>query len=54
MKKTFTSPKLKHHGLLGEITQAYGSSSATDLIQYGSVTFPGAGGSQDGTVIPKP
>jgi hypothetical protein len=54
MKKTFTAPSLKYHGLLGEVTQAYGASSAKDFIQYGSTSFPGNGGSQDGVVIPRP
>jgi hypothetical protein len=54
MKKSFTAPSLKCHGLLGEVTQAFGSSSASDKIQYGSVTFPGNGGSQDGIVKPFP
>jgi hypothetical protein len=53
MKKTYETPKVTVLGTIEEITQAFGSSSATDTIYYGSLTFPGNGGSQDGIVVPR-
>jgi hypothetical protein len=53
MKKTYETPKVTVLGAIEEITQAFGSSSATDTIYYGSLTFPGNGGSQDGIVVPR-
>jgi hypothetical protein len=57
MKKPFTTPRLKNHGALGEITQAFGSSGAADTVEFAGKTFPGsifgASGSQDGIVGPK-
>jgi hypothetical protein len=53
MKKTYETPKLVIHGTVEEMTQAFGSASATDTIIYGSFSFPGNGGSQDGVVIPQ-
>ena len=54
MKKTYETPELTVHGTVEELTQAFGSASAQDTIIYGSFSFPGSGGSQDGIVIPKP
>ncbi len=55
MKKAFTVPRLKHHGALEEITQAYGSSSSQDTLFFNGAAFtlPGITGSQDGIVMPK-
>jgi hypothetical protein len=54
MKKLFTVPSLKNHGALEEITQAYGSSSATDTVFFNGKPFNlGSTGSSDGVVIPK-
>ncbi|HXG19020.1 MAG TPA: lasso peptide [Methylomirabilota bacterium] len=54
MKKTYETPKLIVHGTVEEITQAFGAATAADTIIYGSFSFPGNGGSQDGIVVPKP
>lgn len=53
MKKQFNAPKLKQHGALQEITQAFGSSSASDTVFFNGRAFGNATGSQDGNVIPK-
>ena len=57
MKKPFVTPKLRNHGALGEITQAFGTSGAADTFEFAGRTFPGsiigASGSQDGIVGPK-
>ena len=51
MKNTYETPKLIVHGTVEEMTQAFGMLPA-DTIIYGSFSFPGNGGSQDGIVIP--
>ena len=53
MKKQFNAPKLKHHGALQEITQAFGATSSTDTVFFNGTPFGTATGSQDGNVIPK-
>jgi hypothetical protein len=53
MKKTYETPLLVVHGTVEDMTQAIGSASATDTIFYAPWgSFPGAGGSQDGIVVP--
>ena len=53
MKQAYETPRLVEHGTVEQLTQAFGSSSATDTIYYGSYGgFPGHGGSQDGVVVP--
>jgi len=53
MKETYETPKLIVHGTVEEMTQAFGSASAADTIYYSPWgSFPGAGGSQDGVVVP--
>jgi hypothetical protein len=53
MKKTYETPKLVIHGTVEGMTQAFGSAAAVDTIIYGSFSFPGNGGSQDGIVVPE-
>lgn len=53
MKKQFNAPKLKQHGALQEITQAFGASSTTDTIFFNGKPLGEATGSQDGIVIPR-
>ncbi len=53
MKKVYSSPKLTVHGNVEEITQAFGTAAVNDTIQYGSISFPGNGGSIDGVVVPR-
>jgi hypothetical protein len=57
MKKPFITPKLKNHGALGEVTQAYGASGAADTVFFAGKAFAGSlfgtSGSQDGVVGPK-
>lgn len=54
MKKPYETPKLIVHGTVEGMTQAFGNSGAADTILYGTFSFPGNGGSQDGVVVPKP
>lgn len=54
MKKRYSSPKLTVHGDVEKLTQAFGNSAVNDTIIYGSLAFPGNGGSRDGIVVPKP
>ena len=53
MKQTYETPKLSIHGTVEQMTQMMGSSSASDAIIWGNLTFdpPGFNGSQD-LVIP--
>lgn len=53
-KKSYQTPELTVYGTVAEITQAFGSSSASDLIVLGSISFslPGVTGSVDGKVVP--
>ena len=54
MKNTYETPKLIVHGTVEEMTQHFGSSSASDVIYIGGYdSIPGHGGSQDGIVVPK-
>jgi len=53
MKKAYETPKVIVHGTVEEMTRAFGTSSAADTIIYGSFSFPGNGGSQDGIVVPQ-
>jgi len=53
MKEKYETPKVIVHGTIEEMTQAFGSASAADTIIYGSFSFSGSGGSQDGIVIPQ-
>jgi hypothetical protein len=57
MKKTYEKPKITVLGTIEEITQAFGSSSAADVIYFGGQPLPTlmpTHGSQDGIVVPKP
>jgi hypothetical protein len=53
MKRTYETPKITILGTIEEITQAFGSSSATDTIYFGGAAYGGFTGSRDGIVVPK-
>ncbi len=53
MKKPFTPPKLTPHGLVTEVTKAFGNQASRDSIIFGALVIGGIPGSQDGTVVPK-
>ena len=57
MKKAYTSPKLMVHGDVQEITQAFGPSTAGDVVFIGGSNVPsdiGSTGSTDGIIMPTP
>jgi hypothetical protein len=56
MKRTYETPKITVLGTIEEMTQAFGSSSATDTIYIGGTPLPYGGftGSRDGQVVPVP
>jgi hypothetical protein len=57
MKKAYNAPKLTNHGNVEEITQAFGSSGAEDVVRVGNTSFPGQSfglsGSQNGVIVPE-
>ncbi|YAF95740.1 MAG: lasso peptide [Nodularia sp. CChRGM 3473] len=60
MKKQYSTPTLKSHGNVEEITQFFGASSANDFLFFAGGTSPistpggpiTGGGSVDGVITP--
>jgi len=55
MKNTYETPKLTVHGTVEDMTQFFGSQSATDTLYIAGQPYGnGYPGSQDGQIIPLP
>jgi len=53
MKKTYETPQLFVHGTVEDITQFFGSQTASDTLYVaGQVYGDGYSGSRDGQIIP--